>query len=83
MKRYIAVLLGTIVATGLPASASEKIPGRSTTLQPLPAAWLAAWENPAMEDRPLQIVHGIPPRRATPEGMRYYKDLGLGGIVNT
>ena len=34
-----------------------------------------------MEDRPLQIVHGIPAQRATPEGMRYYADLGLGGVV--
>ena len=34
-----------------------------------------------MSDRPLQIVHGIKPQRASPSGMQYYKDLGLGGIV--
>jgi len=47
----------------------------------LPAEWLARWEKPPAEDRPMQIVHGIPPQRATPEGMRYYLDRGLGGIV--
>jgi hypothetical protein len=47
----------------------------------LPAEWRAAWATPSMADRPLQIVHGIPAGRATPEGMKYYKDHGLGGIV--
>ena len=48
----------------------------------LPADWQAAWSSPSMADRPLQIVHGIPANRATPEGMKYYKDHGLGGIVS-
>ncbi len=59
----------------------------------LPAEWLANWKQPPLEDRPLQIVHGIDPKRfrpiapgiaptpASPKGMRYYRDLGLGGIV--
>ncbi len=47
----------------------------------VPAAWLRAWQQPAMSDRPLQIVHGIKAQRASPSGMKYYKDLGLGGIV--
>ena len=47
----------------------------------LPADWQAAWSSPSMADRPLQIVHGIPADRATPEGMKFYKDRGLGGIV--
>jgi hypothetical protein len=47
----------------------------------LPAEWLAAWQAPPAADRPLQIVHGIPARRASVEGMRYYQERGLGGIV--
>ncbi|HID78115.1 MAG TPA: hypothetical protein EYP56_19240 [Planctomycetaceae bacterium] len=47
----------------------------------LPSDWLRRWQSPLAEDRPLQIVHGIPPGRATPEGMRYYLQRGLGGIV--
>ncbi len=49
--------------------------------QTLPAGWLSRWNRPPAEDRPLQIVHGIPAGRGTPEGMRYYKDRGLGGLV--
>jgi hypothetical protein len=37
--------------------------------EPLPDAWLARWRAPAMDDRPLQIVHAIDPRRATAEGI--------------
>lgn len=47
----------------------------------LPAEWLAAWQAPPAADRPLQIVHGIPASRASVEGMRYYQERGLGGIV--
>jgi hypothetical protein len=49
--------------------------------QHLPPGWLKAWRDPPLEDRPLQIVHGIPAERASVEGMRYYRDLGLGGVV--
>jgi len=47
----------------------------------IPADWQPRWTNPPEEDRPLQIVHGIPAGRATVSGMTYYQDLGLGGIV--
>ena len=47
----------------------------------IPADWQPRWTNPPKEDRPLQIVHGIPAGRATVSGMTYYQDLGLGGIV--
>lgn len=48
----------------------------------IPAGWLAAWKQPAMQDRPLQIVHGIQPRgKSMLETMQFYKDRGLGGIV--
>ncbi len=46
-----------------------------------PEAWRAAWENPPAELRPLQIVHGVPEKQATLEGMESYREAGLGGIV--
>jgi hypothetical protein len=59
------------------------LPGRAAGPAPaeLPAVWLQAWQDPPAADRPLQIVHGIPAARASVEGMRYYKDRGLGGVV--
>ncbi len=47
----------------------------------VPAEWLQGWRSPGVELRPLQIVHGLPARQATPEAMERLKDLGLGGIV--
>jgi hypothetical protein len=49
--------------------------------QSVPDVWLSEWRQPPTDHRPLQIVHGIQPDRASPEGMQWYKDLGLGGIV--
>jgi len=46
-----------------------------------PAAWWQAWSNPSADLRPLQIVHGVPPRQATPAAMAAVKAAGLGGIV--
>lgn len=44
----------------------------------LPSGWLAAWENPSVSYRPLQIVHGADIRKKA----AYYKDTcGLGGVV--
>jgi hypothetical protein len=37
--------------------------------QPLPAVWLADWNQPPMANRPLQIVHGINLCAALPEGV--------------
>ncbi len=53
----------------------------SMARQNLPADWLAAWRDPGVEFRPLQIVHGVPAAQATPEAMEQLKELGLGGIV--
>lgn len=43
--------------------------------------WLRRWQQPPMVDRPLQIIHAVSAARANPAGMRYYKNLGLGGVV--
>ncbi len=50
-------------------------------VEPLPESWLARWQNPLPEDRPLKIIHGIPPDRATAEAMRSLRDRGMGGLV--
>jgi len=47
----------------------------------LPEAWRSAWERPGAPYRPLQIIHGIPENRTSPAGLRYYQNLGLGGVV--
>jgi hypothetical protein len=52
------------------------------TAPTLPAGWLSAWAQPAPADRPLQMLHALDPKRANPEGMKFYRDLGLGGIVS-
>jgi len=53
----------------------------SVVAEDLPPDWLAAWQEPLVEHRPLQIVHGLPAQQATPQAMTQLKDLGLGGIV--
>ncbi|NQT16772.1 MAG: hypothetical protein HQ582_28705 [Planctomycetes bacterium] len=85
-----------LVITAAVAVASEA--GEPPAGQALPAEWLARWNELPSEDRPLQIVHGIDPRRAmrggieqmlqkpdaqrvAPDGMRFYPDRGLGGLV--
>ncbi len=46
-----------------------------------PDAWREAWSSPPAALRPLQIVHGVAPARATLAGMTALRDVGLGGIV--
>ena len=43
--------------------------------------WWAAWSEPPVECRPLQILHGVQREQATPAAMKKLKGLGLGGIV--
>jgi len=47
----------------------------------LPDDWGRAWEEPGVEMRPLQIVHGPAKSMASAEGIKALKDMGLGGIV--
>ncbi|MGL6195323.1 MAG: hypothetical protein ACRC2T_10935 [Thermoguttaceae bacterium] len=48
----------------------------------VPETWLADWNNPPAETRPLQIVHGGVVNYDTPEKMEYFKEqCGLGGLV--
>ncbi len=54
----------------------------------LPPAWYSAWSDPASEERPLLIVHGIetrhltkPPKGRAAAGPERWADLGLGGVV--
>lgn len=44
----------------------------------LPESWIKEWDNPGVEYRPLQIVHGEDMR----DKAAYYKDsCGLGGVI--
>ncbi|UCD28500.1 MAG: hypothetical protein JSV03_15690 [Planctomycetota bacterium] len=46
-----------------------------------PKDWLAAWNDPPPELRPLQIVHGLTENQAGVEYISAIKEVGLGGIV--
>jgi len=61
------------------SSANEKI--KPELSFDLPGDWEAAWSEPPVECRPLQIVHGVSRRQATTAAMKKLKELGLGGIV--
>lgn len=80
MKTGPIAALGVLLAPAAVLAPAAQ-PDHPTPRQNLPAAWTARWDNAPLEDRPLQIVHGIPPNRATPEGMGFYTDRGLGGLV--
>ena len=71
----VAALMGAGVACGAATDA-----GAHASVE-LPEQWLRDWTDPPVGCRPLQIVHGVPPRQANPEAMRQLKELGLGGIV--
>jgi hypothetical protein len=42
---------------------------------------ISEWLNFRIDNGPIQIIHNIPEEKANMEGMSYYKNLGLGGIV--
>lgn len=81
MKRLRAAAPFVFIMVCATAFADDVTKPSAPASQTVPTSWLSAWQQPAMHDRPLQIVHGIKPVRATPSGMQFYKDLGLGGIV--
>ena len=43
--------------------------------------WMQAWSDPGSKLRPMQIVHGLAPKQASREGIAFFENLGLGGIV--
>ncbi len=47
----------------------------------MPSEWMHAWSDPGFTLRPMQIVHGLAPQQARSEGIAFFKNLGLGGIV--
>lgn len=75
---FPAELIAVLVVTACSAAHSA---AAEPAVSDLPTEWLQAWRSPGVEFRPLQIVHGVPARQATPEAMRSLRDLGLGGIV--
>jgi hypothetical protein len=75
-----AIAMSVLWTIGAAPAGAADVPG-GPDARSIPPAWLSAWNDPPAADRPLQIVHGIPAERATPEGMQFYKDRGLGGIV--
>ncbi|MFH1264484.1 MAG: hypothetical protein ABIK89_02065, partial [Planctomycetota bacterium] len=98
MKPKGIIVVGLLLTLAVSLSAPAAAPDEPQAEQRLPDDWLVRWNRPPMDDRPLQIVHGIDPRRAMPEGidqmlrepdpkrvasegMGYYKDRGLGGVV--
>jgi len=47
----------------------------------MPSEWTQAWSDPGSKHRPMQIVHGLAPQQARSEGIAFFKNLGLGGVV--
>lgn len=81
MQLSTVILINAALAAAVASSVTGSEAGGRPAAESLPAGWLARWTKPPLAYRPLQIVHGIPPRRATLEGIQYYKDRGLGGLV--
>ncbi len=79
-RKLIGAVLTACLLARFPSAEAQNLRAEQSTLG-LPAPWVATWRTPPAELRPLQIVHGLPPGEATPEGMSKLKELGLGGIV--
>ena len=70
---------GEVGSAGVNSAAAGKV-NSETSFRP-GVKWWAAWSEPPVECRPLQILHGVPRGQATPAAMKKLKELGLGGIV--
>jgi hypothetical protein len=70
------ILLSTMILSSLGLSSGPLRADPS-----LPETWRKAWERPTAGNRPLQILHRISALQASPEGMRYFQERGLGGLV--
>ena len=66
-------------SAGVNSAAAGKV--KSEPSFRLGVKWWAAWSEPPVECRPLQILHGVPRGQATPAAMKKLKESGLGGIV--
>lgn len=78
LQRILPVAAVVLSLAGIERMAAQS---RGQPAPALPAAWQALWTNPPASCRPMQIVHRLWKERAGVEGMKYYCDRGLGGIV--
>ena len=75
MKLIVNVDLGIVILAAVACLPVGAEAAESPSGQELPVDWLVRWHRPPVEDRPLQIVHGIDPRRAMP-GLRHERRSG-------
>ncbi len=47
----------------------------------VPRAWFTHWPNPALEDRPLKLIHQLDEHKVSVDSMRYFLERGMGGLV--
>ena len=85
-KIYFALITLLVVITLLPVRfclAGTEIDSAEgvNSSAAIPFEWMQAWSDPGSKLRPMQIVHGLVPQQASQEGMAFFKNLGLGGIV--
>jgi hypothetical protein len=71
---------GEVGSAGVNSAATGKVKSEPSLFGP-GVKWWAAWSEPPVECRPLQILHGVPRGQATAAAMKKLKELGLGGIV--
>ena len=83
MKLSTIVVLGAALVPVLDDLAPALEPDRPAAEQTLPAGWRTDWARPPMMDRPLQIIHGVPPPHsvlgAQPMGRSAAASCGPGG----
>ena len=75
MKKSLSCILSFLLVT---FGAVDVRGAEGTDQNSLPAGWVGAWQQPPLSDRPLQIVHGINPRHALPDGVDQMVPGGAG-----